>query len=148
MKRLSLILIVFLRLTALKVSAQTVLQIDSVCHSIDHSNFIERIFGEDTYPFIDSNKTVHRIRHQSDRADLFCMITFYYKDKKVIKAEITCENRGSDMVTSTVYSATYYFDKNICIKAIDEDKKYSNSVEILNEGITIQDKYYKTNKKN
>jgi hypothetical protein len=101
------------------------------------------IGGFSTYDLKDSGTgTIYRIRHEVS-TDHYYKTTFYYSDKKVIKATIIIEDWKSDNSVDTIYSTTYYFDSFEVIENEGEDKKYSNSFDIRELAKNFQMNYTK-----
>jgi hypothetical protein len=129
--------------------------IDSLSNSIDNnSGFVEgisegtilnkrgrNIGGYSTYDLKD-NKNLYRIRHQVS-TDHYYKTTFYYSDKKIVKVVVVIENWKSDNSFETIYSATYYFNDSNVIKIDGEDKRYSDSVDLLKQGQKFQTEFVK-----
>lgn len=137
----------------------TIIQIDSICNNIDNDKKLieginegviqkkkKTIGGFSTYDLKDkmNNGTLFRIRHQFS-IDLYYKYTFYYFEESVIKASLDIEDWNSEEKMKTIYSTTYYFYNNEVFKIIDENKKYSNSADILSKGLDHQLDFYKNN---
>jgi hypothetical protein len=137
----------------------TIVQIDSICNSIDNDKKLiegitegnilkdeKNIGGYSTYNLKDKmvNGTLYRIRNESS-TDLYYKYTFYYFDKLLIKASLIVEDWNTGKQVKTVSSAKYYFDNHKTIKTIGDNAKYSNSPEILRKGLNYQIDFYKDN---
>jgi hypothetical protein len=127
--------------------------IDSLSNSIDNNKELvegisegtilnkrgKNIGGYSTYDLKD-NTNLYRIRNYVS-TDHYYKTTFYYYNKKIIKATVIIENWKPNNTVETTYSADYYFDNNQVIKSNGENKKYSNSINILEQGQKFQTEF-------
>lgn len=132
----------------------TISKIDSLCNFIDgnknlaegiaEGGFVNRKGGWETYYMKSKDgDSVFRIQHNSS-IDLYYKTTFYYSRNKVIKGIMTIEDWNSRFEVKMIYSAIYYFEKDIAIKVINENAKYSNATKMLKAGQNFQDEYYQS----
>ncbi len=104
----------------------------------------KNIGGYSTYDLKDDliNGNLYRIRHYSS-TNHYYKTTFYYNEKKVIKATVIIEDWKSNNSVKTIYSAAYYFDNNQIILIKGENKKYSDPLNILEQGQKYQTEFLK-----
>lgn len=101
----------------------------------------KNIGGFSTYSLYDkTNKKLFRIRNQ-ESTNLYHKTTFYYANDEVIFARIEIEDWNSRK-TKVVYDVKYYFRDDKLIEVLNEDKKYSNSNDVLTDGKKYLENYY------
>src|SRR5260221_14238486 len=134
-------------------SNRTAERIDSICLSIDtNKNLVEGISegtvtnkrgktigGFETRDLKD-NDGLHRLRYVMS-TDRTYATTYYYKEKKVIKAIGRIEIWDSDHL-KLIHSAQYYFDNDVLVTATGEIKEFSNSAHFFEEGQKFQTDFY------
>jgi hypothetical protein len=129
-----------------------IFKIDSICKSIDENkNLVEGIIEggyynkEGGWAMHDlkskNGDTLFRIRHESS-TDFYYKTRYYYRNKQVIKGVIEIEDWNSGPAMKRIYSATYYFDNGKLVKALNEDREYSNASDMLKEGQSHQTYFY------
>lgn len=129
-----------------------IFQTNKICRSIDASGEDSRdgiregeirnkegksIGGFTTYYRENKTKdTLYRIKN-FNATDAYIITTFYYQNKKLIKAMKTIRTgKGT-------YNVVYYFDNGISIKARGEKFNDSNAQDVLKEGLKFQDDFDK-----
>ncbi|GEM_PF-3576254 len=134
----------------------TVKNIDSVANSIDkNKELIEGISegemlnkkrdikgGFSTYDLKNKSQTeLFRIRDNSS-TDFYYKKTYYFHNKKVIKAIIEIEDWNSKSEMQQIYKAIYYYDNDKILKVENENIKFSNAKSVLNLGNHYNKEFY------
>ena len=132
-------------------------KIDSIAKTIDENkDLIEGISeGEisnkkgdikgdfSTYDLKNKSQTeLFRIRDYSS-TDFYYKKTYYYHNKKLIKAIIEIEDWNSKSEMQKVYNAVYHFENEKILKIENENIKFSNAKSVLKAGNYFNSEFYK-----
>ena len=132
-------------------------KIDSIAKTIDENkDLIEGISegeisnkkgdikgGFSTYDLKNKSQTeLYRIRDYSS-TDFYYKKTYYYHNKKLIKAIIEIEDWNSKSEMQKVYNAVYHFENEKILKIENENIKFSNAKSVLKAGNYFNSEFYK-----